>query len=120
MSHVVAIVILLLKIWKTRSVAGMHVGVVVLWVCSSLVLCRVTLSQAYLARVKYYMHAPHAVQVMWAFSIFLEAGAILPQLFMVSKVRARPPSPHPDPHVLLTPLYTLSLHVHMTLTHTCC
>jgi len=131
MSHLVAIGILLLKIWKTRSCAGIsgksqlmfalvfitryldlftnfvsfyNTGMKVFYLTASIGTC-------YLIFLKFkatydgnhdsfrmeFLIAPAAglaclinhqfnvMEVLWTFSIYLEAVAILPQLFMISK-----------------------------------
>lgn len=131
LSHLLAIIILLLKIWKTRSCAGISGKSQVLFACvfltryldlffSFVSLYNTTMKVIYIAcsvgtcylifmkfkptydsnhdtfRVEFLLapcailalvfnHAFTLTEVLWTFSIYLEAGAILPQLFMMSK-----------------------------------
>jgi len=131
MSHLLAIIILLLKIWKTRSCAGIsgrsqllfaltytarYLDLVTNWVSMYNTVMKVffiatSYATIYLMYVKFkatydsnhdvfrveFLVIPVAIlalvlnhefsfiEIMWTFSIYLEAVAILPQLFMVSK-----------------------------------
>lgn len=131
LSHLLAIVILLLKIWKTRSCAGIsgksqilfaivyltrYVDLVTTYVSlyntiMKIIFIGASLATVYLIYAKFratydrnhdsfrieFLLAPCAVlallihhhftvmEVLWTFSIYLEAVAILPQLFLVSK-----------------------------------
>ncbi|KAJ8926681.1 hypothetical protein NQ314_020930 [Rhamnusium bicolor] len=60
LSHLIAIIILLQKIWHTRSCAALALALLI-------------------------NHEFVFLEVLWTFSIYLESVAILPQLFMVSK-----------------------------------
>lgn len=131
LSHVLAILLLLAKIWKTRSAAGIsgksqmlfalvfltrYLDLFVSFVsvynsvmkilfistsCTTVYLIYKKFKSTYdgnhdtfrvefllvpsiiLALIFHYEFTTR--EILWAFSIFLEAGAILPQLFMVSK-----------------------------------
>jgi len=131
MSHLLAIIILLLKIWKTRSCAGIsgrsqllfaltytarYLDLVTNWVSLYNTTMKVffiatsyaTIYLMYLKfkatydsnhdtfRVEFLLlpvtilalvlnHEFSFMEILWTFSIYLEAVAILPQLFMVSK-----------------------------------
>ncbi|ODM96643.1 ER lumen protein-retaining receptor [Orchesella cincta] len=131
MSHLLAIIILLLKIWKTRSCAGIsgrsqllfaltytarYLDLVTNWVSLYNTVMKVffiatsyaTIYLMYLKfkatydsnhdtfRVEFLLlpvtilalvlnHEFSFMEILWTFSIYLEAVAILPQLFMVSK-----------------------------------
>jgi len=131
MSHLLAIVILLLKIWKTRSCAGIsgksqlmfalvfvtrYLDLVTNFVSVYNTVMKVfylsaSIGTCYLIFLKFkatydgnhdsfrmeFLIAPAAglaclvnhqfnvMEVLWTFSIYLEAVAILPQLFMISK-----------------------------------
>jgi len=131
MSHLLAIIILLLKIWKTRSCAGIsgrsqllfaltytarYLDLVTNWVSLYNTVMKVffiatSYATIYLMYVKFkatydsnhdvfrveFLLIPVTIlalvlnhefafmEIMWTFSIYLEAVAILPQLFMVSK-----------------------------------
>lgn len=131
MSHLLAIILLLLKIWKTRSCAGLSGKTQLLFALvfttryldlflyfvsfyntlmkvAFIILSYVT---CYLMYIKFkttynkdddnfqvlyllipsvllslvFNHHFNAIEVLWSFSIYLEAVAILPQLFMISK-----------------------------------
>ncbi|KAI4499736.1 hypothetical protein M0802_004992 [Mischocyttarus mexicanus] len=69
LSHLLAIIILLLKIWKTRSCAGLIEFLIIPTFVLALLI----------------NHETSVVEVLWTFSIYLESFAILPQLFLVSK-----------------------------------
>ncbi|KZS20444.1 ER lumen protein-retaining receptor 2 [Daphnia magna] len=130
-SHLLAIVILLLKIWKTRSCAGIsgksqflfalvyttrYLDLLTNYVSlynsfMKVVFIAASYGTLYLMYVKFratydrnhdtfrvelllipvaalallFNHEFSVMEVLWAFSIYLEAVAILPQLFMVSK-----------------------------------
>lgn len=130
-SHLVAIIILLLKIWKSRSCAGISLKsqlffalvftaryldlftnfISVYNTCMKIVFLVASYGTIYLMffkfratydsshdtfRVEFLIlpalalslvvnHAFTVMEVLWSFSILLEAVAILPQLFMVSK-----------------------------------
>lgn len=131
MSHVIAIVLLLLKIWKTRSAAGISGKSQILFAtvyifryldlfttfisayntimkilfigasCATVFLIFVKFKATYdgnhdtfrielvigpcalLAFIYQYAWTP--LEIAWAFSIYLEAVAIMPQLFMLTK-----------------------------------
>ncbi|CAL8123547.1 unnamed protein product [Orchesella dallaii] len=131
MSHLLAIIILLIKIWKTRSCAGIsgrsqllfaltytarYLDLVTNWVSLYNTVMKVffiatsyaTIYLMYLKfkatydsnhdtfRVEFLLlpvtilalvlnHEFSFMEILWTFSIYLEAVAILPQLFMVSK-----------------------------------
>ncbi|XP_057368080.1 ER lumen protein-retaining receptor-like [Daphnia carinata] len=131
LSHLLAIVILLLKIWKTRSCAGIsgksqflfalvyttrYLDLLTNFVSlyntfMKVVFIATSYGTLYLMYVKFratydrnhdtfrvelllipvaalallFNHEFSVMEVLWAFSIYLEAVAILPQLFMVSK-----------------------------------
>jgi len=131
MSHLLAIVILLLKIWKTRSCAGIsgksqlmfalvfvtrYLDLITNFVSVYNTVMKVfylsaSIGTCYLIFLKFkatydgnhdsfrmeFLIAPAAglaclvnhqfnvMEVLWTFSIYLEAVAILPQLFMISK-----------------------------------
>jgi len=131
MSHLLAIIILLVKIWKTRSCAGIsgrsqllfaltytarYLDLVTNWVSLYNTVMKVffiatSYATIYLMyakfkatydsnhdvfRVEFLLipvtilalvlnHEFSFMEIMWTFSIYLEAVAILPQLFMVSK-----------------------------------
>jgi len=72
-SHLVAIIILLLKIWKTRSCAGVS--------GKSVLLYAVVFTCRYLDLFTHFISLYNSVMKI----IYLESVAILPQLFMVSK-----------------------------------
>ncbi|XP_046636406.1 ER lumen protein-retaining receptor-like [Daphnia pulicaria] len=131
LSHLLAIVILLLKIWKSRSCAGIsgksqflfalvyttrYLDLLTNYVSlynsfMKVVFIAASYGTLYLMYVKFratydrnhdtfrvelllipvaalallFNHEFSVMEVLWAFSIYLEAVAILPQLFMVSK-----------------------------------
>lgn len=131
LSHLVAIIILLLKIWTSRSCAGISGKSQILFALTfasryldlftnfvsmynsvmKLIYLAASFSTVYLMYAKFkatydhnhdtfrleFLILPSAalsllinhdfspIEVMWTFSIYLEAVAILPQLFMVSK-----------------------------------
>jgi len=131
LSHLLAVIILLLKIWKSRSCAGIsgksQILFTVVYTARYLDLLTTFISvynstmktvyltasygTLYLIYVKFKMtydhnhdtfrvefllgpcvllallvnHAFTFVEILWSFSIYLEAVAILPQLFMISK-----------------------------------
>ncbi|KAG7239790.1 hypothetical protein INR49_028377 [Caranx melampygus] len=115
LSHLAAIIILLLKIWKTRSCAGISGKSQVLFalvfttryldlLTSFISLYNTTMkiiyigcayATVYLIYVKFKAtydgnHDTFRVEflvvpILWTFSIYLESVAILPQLFMISK-----------------------------------
>jgi len=131
LSHLFAIIILLLKIWTTKSCAGIsgksqilfalvfvarYLDVVTHYVsvyntCMKIIYLVASLGTVYLMyfrfratydhnhdtfRLEFLLlpaaalallvnHAFEFIEVAWTFSIYLEAVAILPQLFMVSK-----------------------------------
>jgi len=131
LSHLAAIVILLLKIWKTRSCAGIsgksqalfaavfctryldlffsfvslyNTGMKIIYICCSVGTCYLIFmkfkstydSNHDTFRVEFLLgpclilalilnHSFTFSEILWTFSIYLEAGAILPQLFMMSK-----------------------------------
>ncbi|KAF6288275.1 ER lumen protein-retaining receptor 1 [Daubentonia madagascariensis] len=78
LSHLLAIILLLLKIWKSRSCAGIS--------GKSQVLFAVVFTARYLDLFTNYISLYNTcMKILWTFSIYLESVAILPQLFMVSK-----------------------------------
>lgn len=131
LSHLLAIVILLLKIWKSRSCAGISGKSQILFALvyttryldlftnyvslyntvMKIVFLAASYGTLYLMYVKFratydsnhdtlrlefllipvaclallFNHEFSFLEILWAFSIYLEAVAILPQLFMVSK-----------------------------------
>lgn len=131
LSHLLAIIILLLKIWKTRSCAGIsgksqilfaivyttrYLDLVNVYISAyntfmKLIFLIASYATVYLVYVKFKATYDHnhdtfrieflvlpafvlallinhellVVEVLWAFSIYLESVAILPQLFLVSK-----------------------------------
>nr|CAH0110151.1 unnamed protein product [Daphnia galeata] len=131
LSHLLAIVILLLKIWKSRSCAGIsgksqflfalvyttrYLDLLTNYVSlynsfMKVIFIAASYGTLYLMYVKFratydrnhdtfrvelllipvaalallFNHEFSVMEVLWAFSIYLEAVAILPQLFMVSK-----------------------------------
>lgn len=131
LSHLLAIIVLLLKIWKTRSCAGIsgktqilftivyltrYLDLVTTYISlynslMKLVFLLASGATVYMMYVKFkatydhnhdsfrieFLLAPAAVlallinheftvmEILWTFSIYLEAVAILPQLFLVSK-----------------------------------
>lgn len=131
LAHLIAIIILLLKIWTTRSCAGISGKSQILFALTftaryldlftnfvsvynsvmKMVYLAAAFATLYLMYVKFkatydhnhdtfrleFLILPSAalaliinhefsvIEVMWTFSIYLEAVAILPQLFMVSK-----------------------------------
>ena len=131
LSHLLAIIILLLKIWKTRSCAGISGKSQILFsivyttryldlistfvspynTIMKLVFIVTSFATVYLMYVKFKATYDHnhdtfriefllipcivlallinhdftVMEVLWTFSIYLEAVAILPQLFLVSK-----------------------------------
>ncbi|CAG9584453.1 unnamed protein product [Danaus chrysippus] len=131
LSHLLAIIILLLKIWKTRSCAGIsgksqilfsivytarYLDLLTTYVSAyntvmKIVFIAASYATVYLMYVKFKATYDHnhdtfriefllipslilallinreftVMEVLWTFSIYLEAVAILPQLFLVSK-----------------------------------
>lgn len=131
LSHLLAIIVLLLKIWKTRSCAGIsgktqilftivyltrYLDLVTTYISlynsfMKLIFLLASGATVYMMYVKFkatydhnhdsfrieFLLAPAAVlallinheftvmEILWTFSIYLEAVAILPQLFLVSK-----------------------------------
>uniref|UniRef100_A0A672Q300 KDEL endoplasmic reticulum protein retention receptor 2b n=1 Tax=Sinocyclocheilus grahami TaxID=75366 RepID=A0A672Q300_SINGR len=110
LSHLAAIIILLLKIWKTRSCAGISGKSQILFalVFTSRYLDLLTAfisfyntcthPQTHQTRhITYFLVVPigglaflvnhdfSPLEIMWTFSIYLESVSILPQLFMISK-----------------------------------
>lgn len=131
LSHLLAIIVLLLKIWKTRSCAGIsgktqilftivyltrYLDLVTTYISMynsfmKLVFLAASGATVYMMYVKFkatydhnhdsfrieFLLAPAAIlallinheftvmEILWTFSIYLEAVAILPQLFLVSK-----------------------------------
>ncbi|XP_055530334.1 ER lumen protein-retaining receptor-like [Wyeomyia smithii] len=131
LSHLLAIILLLIKIWKTISCAGIsgksqilfmvvyisrYLDMVTTFIsvyntCMKVVFISSSIATIYLMYVKFKATYDHnhdsfriefllvpcfvlallinasfdAIEVMWTFSIYLEAVAILPQLFLVSK-----------------------------------
>eukprot|EP00069_Balaena_mysticetus_P009720 bmy_06434T0 len=109
LSHLLAIILLLLKIWKSRSCAGEtptgagEGGRVVYIACSFTTVWMIyskfkatydgnhdtfrveflVVPTAILAFLVNHDFTP--LEILWTFSIYLESVAILPQLFMVSK-----------------------------------
>lgn len=131
LSHLLAIIVLLLKIWKTRSCAGIsgktqilftivyltrYLDLVTTYISlynslMKLIFLAASGATVYMMYVKFkatydhnhdsfrieFLLAPAAIlallinheftvmEILWTFSIYLEAVAILPQLFLVSK-----------------------------------
>jgi ER lumen protein retaining receptor len=131
LSHLLAIIILLLKIWKTRSCAGISGRSQILFALvfvtryldlfthfislyntiMKIFYLASSIGTVYLMYVKFkatndrihdtfrieflivpaailaliFNHEFEVLEILWTFSIYLEAVAILPQLFMVSK-----------------------------------
>lgn len=131
LSHLLAIILLLIKIWKTRSCAGIsgksqilfaivyitrYLDLVTTFISlyntfMKLVFISTSVATIYLMYVKFKATYDHnhdsfriefllipcfvlallintaftVVEILWTFSIYLEAVAILPQLFLVSK-----------------------------------
>ncbi|KAF3814791.1 hypothetical protein GH733_017067 [Mirounga leonina] len=109
LSHLLAIILLLLKIWKSRSCAGIsgksQVLFAVVFTARYLDLFTNYISLKFKAtydgnhdtfRVEFLVvptailaflvnHDFTPLEILWTFSIYLESVAILPQLFMVSK-----------------------------------
>uniref|UniRef100_A0A8C8JLG5 ER lumen protein-retaining receptor n=1 Tax=Oncorhynchus tshawytscha TaxID=74940 RepID=A0A8C8JLG5_ONCTS len=112
LSHLAAIIILLLKIWKTRSCAGISGKSQILFalvftsryldlLTSFISLYNTTMKATYdgnhdTFRVEFLVvpvgglaflvnHDFSPLEILWTFSIYLESVAILPQLFMISK-----------------------------------
>uniref|UniRef100_A0A671LSJ4 ER lumen protein-retaining receptor 2-like n=1 Tax=Sinocyclocheilus anshuiensis TaxID=1608454 RepID=A0A671LSJ4_9TELE len=78
LSHLAAIIILLLKIWKTRSCAGIS--------GKSQILFALVFTSRYLDLLTAFISFYNSImKIMWTFSIYLESVSILPQLFMISK-----------------------------------
>merc|ERR1711893_102274 len=87
LSHLGAIIILLLKIWKTRSCAGIS--------GKTQAMFALVFITRYLDLFVHFVPAAglaclinndfSVLEILWTFSIYLEAVAILPQLFMISK-----------------------------------
>lgn len=131
LSHLLAIIVLLLKIWKTRSCAGLSGKSQIMFAivyttryldlfftfvslyntCMKIIFIASSYATIYLLYVKFkatydsnhdtfrieFLLVPVAglsflvnhdfapLEILWTFSIYLEAVAILPQLFMISK-----------------------------------
>uniref|UniRef100_A0A671LN71 ER lumen protein-retaining receptor 2-like n=1 Tax=Sinocyclocheilus anshuiensis TaxID=1608454 RepID=A0A671LN71_9TELE len=90
LSHLAAIIILLLKIWKTRSCAGISGKSQILFalVFTSRYLDLLTAFISFynsIMKVKNFKCEKLKPPIMWTFSIYLESVSILPQLFMISK-----------------------------------
>ncbi|KAK6766750.1 hypothetical protein RB195_026182 [Necator americanus] len=78
LAHLVAIVILLHKIWRSRSCEGLS--------GRSQVLFAIVFVSRYLDLFTNFISVYNSVmKVMWTFSIYLESVAIMPQLFMLSR-----------------------------------
>ncbi|KAF4080882.1 hypothetical protein AMELA_G00176780 [Ameiurus melas] len=77
-SHLLAIIILFMKIWRSKSCAGIS--------GKSQVLFALVFTTRYLDLFTVFISAYNTVmKILWTFSIYLESVAILPQLFMITK-----------------------------------
>ncbi|CAG2108605.1 unnamed protein product [Medioppia subpectinata] len=96
LSHLLAIIVLLLKIWKTRSCA-VFIGASVATLYLMYMKFKATYDRNHdTFRIEFLLipvtllgllvnHEFTPLEVLWTFSIYLESVAILPQLFLVSK-----------------------------------
>ncbi|XP_045146809.1 ER lumen protein-retaining receptor 3 [Echinops telfairi] len=78
LSHLLAMILLLGKIWRSQSCAGIS--------GKSQILFALVFTTRYLDLFTNFISTYNTLmKILWTFSIYLESVAILPQLFMISK-----------------------------------